>query len=65
MTIRLNDKYLKNFVTEEDYANIAPKIEAAHKTLVNKSGAGNDFLGWVTLPSEIDDNLINSCNEIV
>lgn len=54
MTIRLNDKYLKNFITEKDYAGIAPRIEAAHETLVNKSGAGNDFLGWCELPDGYD-----------
>lgn len=30
------------------------KAAAAHKTLVEKSGAGNDFLGWVDLPVDYD-----------
>ena len=30
------------------------QVLAALKTLVEKTGAGNDFLGWVDLPEEID-----------
>ena len=26
----------------------------AYQTLVNKTGEGNDFLGWVTLPNDYD-----------
>ena len=30
------------------------KAKAAHKTLVEGTGAGNDFLGWVNLPVDYD-----------
>ena len=33
---------------------MAPRIAGAHETLVNKSGAGNDFLGWIDLPVDYD-----------
>ncbi len=54
MAVKLNDKYLKQFVGENEYKGIASAVEAAHKTLTEKSGLGNDFLGWVTLPSDYD-----------
>lgn len=54
MAIKLNDKYLSSFVGENEYKGIASAVEAAHKTLTEKSGLGNDFLGWVTLPTDYD-----------
>ncbi len=54
MAVKLNDKYLKQFVGENEYKGIVSAVEAAHKTLGEKSGLGNDFLGWVTLPSDYD-----------
>ncbi len=54
MAVKLNDKYLKLFVGENEYKGISSAVEAAHKILVEKSGLGNDFLGWVTLPSDYD-----------
>jgi glucose-6-phosphate isomerase len=34
------------------------KAEAQHPVLLSGKGKGNDFLGWVRLPSEMDSNLI-------
>ena len=54
MTLKLNDKYLKNFIAEHEYACIDPMVTVADKMLREKSGAGNDFLGWVDLPQNYD-----------
>ena len=54
MAIKLNDKFLSDFITESDYNAIAPKLNAAVTTLREKSGEGNDFLGWVDLPVNYD-----------
>ena len=35
-------------VQELDY--MEAMVKGAHETLHNKSGAGNDFLGWLDLP---------------
>ncbi len=35
-----------------------------HKAVIEKTGKGNEFLGWVDLPSEIDEELINSIENI-
>ena len=54
MAIKLNDKFLSEFITKEDYESIAPKISSAVAAVRSKSGAGNDFLGWVDLPENYD-----------
>ena len=56
MPIKLNTKYLESFISEDDYKSIAPEIIKAHDLLKTKSGAGSDFLGWITLPEDYDKN---------
>lgn len=43
-----------SFFSKDELENVKPQIEAAHKALHEKSGAGNDFLGWVDLPVDYD-----------
>ena len=54
MTLKLNENYVNGFIKEAEYTNIQPMITAAHNMLKDKSGAGNDFLGWTTLPFDYD-----------
>ncbi|MCM1334070.1 MAG: glucose-6-phosphate isomerase [Bacteroides sp.] len=54
MAVKLNDTYLKGFISPDEYRGIAPAVAAAHQTLAEKNGLGSDFLGWVTLPSDYD-----------
>ena len=54
MALKLNDKYVKNFISAEELNAMAPAIEDAHEKVVNKSGEGSDFLGWVDLPVNYD-----------
>ncbi|MBO5042995.1 MAG: glucose-6-phosphate isomerase [Clostridia bacterium] len=54
MSIRLNANYTSSFISDEELQNITPQVELAHKLLFEKSGAGNDFLGWTTLPEDYD-----------
>ena len=42
------------FVSEEEIQAMAPYIKVAHDTVQNKTGLGNDFLGWVDLPVNYD-----------
>lgn len=44
----------KSFVNESDFSKIYTEINNAHEQLLNKTGKGNDFLGWVTLPNDYD-----------
>ena len=54
MTVKLNDKFLKSFVSEEEIKAEAGALAAAHEKIVNRSGEGSDFLGWYTLPNDYD-----------
>ena len=54
MAIKLNTKYLGNFIRDDEYEGMAPLIAAAHNTLVSGKGLGSDFLGWVDLPENYD-----------
>lgn len=57
MDINYNDALFA--VTEENLQKHAPHAEAAFQTAVQKTGRGNDFLGWIDLPAEISENDIN------
>ena len=54
MTLKFNSKYSESIVTKADIEAIAPKAVAAMDTLMSKIGEGNDFLGWVDLPTNYD-----------
>ena len=54
MFVKLNSNYVNEFVSDAEIKAIQPEVEAAAKTLENKTGAGNDFLGWYDLPTNYD-----------
>lgn len=54
MMIKLNDKFVKPFIDDHEYDNIQPLVTAADRMLREKTGPGNDFLGWMTLPRDYD-----------
>ena len=47
-----------NHVTREELAAMQAEVLAAKKHLMQGDAAGNDFLGWVNLPKEIDPDMI-------
>lgn len=47
-------KHIGQFVTESELKALEPSLGQAHDHLLNKTGKGNDFLGWVSLPDEYD-----------
>jgi len=54
MSIGFNFKYAKDFIRENDLKGLECQVVAAHNTVNQKNGLGNDFLGWVNLPIEYD-----------
>lgn len=42
------------FINEHEVKYFENFVEDAHEMLHNKTGAGNDFLGWVNLPKDYD-----------
>ncbi len=54
MTLKLNDKYIKDFLAAEDLCGIEPAVKCAIRQVKEKNGLGNDFLGWADLPVNYD-----------
>ena len=44
---------IKNFVSDNQIDTYNKKIQGTFRTIYGRTGAGNDFLGWVDLPSSI------------
>lgn len=54
MAISFSYSYAKDFLRENDLKGLEAQVKAAHSTVNEKSGLGNDFLGWVSLPVDYD-----------
>ena len=54
MALSLNDKFLNGFISKNDIESISNEVYTAQKTLMDRTGEGNDFLGWIDLPESYD-----------
>ena len=54
MSVKLNEKYLKKFITKDELKAIQPHVDVAANLLNTKTGEGNAFLGWADLPQNYD-----------
>ena len=62
--VKVNISGCDSFVAAADYQNYVQKALAAFDTLQAENGAGNDFLGWKTLPVDIPESLIKEFEDI-
>ena len=62
--VKVNVGGCSSFVKDADYQKYVQKALAAYDTLRDGNGAGNDFLGWKTLPVDIPESLIADCEAI-
>ena len=53
-TIQINIADAEKFIGKEKFESIRPAALQGIANLNENKGAGNDFHGWVNLPSEID-----------
>ena len=60
--IALNIDKVKGFVSEETILAYESKVAAAQKALEEGTAPGNDFLGWLHLPSSITKEFIGEIN---
>ena len=51
MAVRLDDRHVRGFIQPHELEAIQCQVEAAHEVLHQGTGLGNDFLGWLTLPT--------------
>ncbi len=54
MTLKLTDSYVKQFISDDELAQVGNEVLAAQKSLLEGTGEGSDFLGWITLPDDYD-----------
>ena len=62
--VKVNVGGCSSFVKDADYQKYVQKALAAFDVLGAETGAGNDFLGWKTLPVDTPDSLIAECEAI-
>ncbi len=53
--IKLDYRFVLDFITDKEIYSLAEKYTEYNASLHQKTGKGNDFLGWVDLPSSITD----------
>ena len=53
--ISLNLEKTFDFISKDSFFSYNEAIENSNRTLFNKSGKGNDFLGWTNLPASISE----------
>ena len=58
-TINLDIQHLSHFCGDTDLSAMSAEVLKARKVLMEGSGRGNDFLGWVTLPEDVTPQLVD------
>ena len=61
--IKLDIGKVYDFVSKSEISKLKKEMEQCNKMLHDKSGAGNDFLGWVNLPSSVGTKELNAINK--
>ena len=56
--LKLDTQYLEGFVSSGDLEGIFPEVEKAHAFLAKRNGPGKEFLGWMDIPENIDEELV-------
>jgi len=56
--MKIDLTHVQPFLDKNQKSHLESRVSEVYETIFNKTGAGNDFLGWVNLPSEIDESLL-------
>ena len=59
-TLNVSVKHAENYVAKNEIDALLPEVKEAKRHLLDGDAAGNDFLGWVNLPMEIDAAMLAS-----
>ncbi len=62
--LKVNLHNIFDFVSKEEVNSFKARIEESQIKLENKSGKGNDFLGWLTLPSSITNAQLGEIEKV-
>jgi glucose-6-phosphate isomerase len=50
----------RGFISDDEIKLFESESDLQKRKIYEKTGAGNEFLGWVDMPGQIDENLIHS-----
>lgn len=68
MEVKVSEKFVREFVSAADLEAISKETASALEKVIDKSGAGADFLGWRDLPIDYDrdefDRIIKCADRI-
>ncbi len=62
--IKLNIEKAFSFISKESVYGYEPKVKACMEMLHKGTGKGNDFLGWLNLPSSITEEFMNEVSAV-
>ena len=54
MSLKLDTTFLSDYVSDDELKSMQEHVDAAAAKVINRSGAGSDFLGWYSLPDDYD-----------
>lgn len=64
MSVCLNTNHIKKFVSCDELLENFPMVQVAHEALNKRTGAGNEFLGWLDWPINYDKEEFNRIKEV-
>ena len=64
-TLKVNVGHVFDYMKNDEIKALLPEVLAAKEHLVKGDSAGNDFLGWVNLPEEIDGVMLRRLKDDV
>ncbi|HBZ35332.1 MAG TPA: glucose-6-phosphate isomerase [Rikenellaceae bacterium] len=63
--VKINLEAINGFLTREEIVDAKKRAIASFDTLINRSGIGNDYLGWLDLPTNTDEAVLQRIDQIV
>jgi glucose-6-phosphate isomerase len=64
LQIQINPNRIYSFIEKEAIKSLQTEVDICFHQLIQKTGKGNDFLGWLTLPSEtLHSDIINTIQQ--
>ncbi len=63
INLNIDISKILTFINKEEIESFSSEVNKHFDSLYNKTGQGNDFLGWIDLPSSIDNPIIEDINK--
>lgn len=64
MSITINIDRVLNLVSKDEISAFREEMIQHHQSILDKTGKGNEFLGWVDLPSGIPEEMLQSIESV-